>query len=100
MKHITWIGPIDIIPVGEDETGELKELVLADPESGEVIHYKMTQELADKLARKMKAKNSYLVDEIQRAQARARLEVPGMPGNGGVPISPEVAAELRRQSGG
>lgn len=94
-KHITWIGPIDIIPGGEENGQEIKELVLADPDSGEVIHYRMTQDLANTLGRKMKAKNSYLLDELQRAQARARIEVPGQNG-GGIPLSPEQIEELRR----
>lgn len=102
MKHITWIGPIDVVPAGEqtdgDVTQDVKELILHDPESGEVIHYKMTQELCDRMGRKMKSSNRMLEVEIERAMARARIEVPGQ--NGTTPLSPEVAAELRKRSGG
>jgi hypothetical protein len=75
VKHTTLIGPIDVIPAGEDDNGDLKELILHDPESGEFIHYKMTQDLATQIARKMKASNKHLIDEIERAQPSGQWRV-------------------------
>lgn len=97
MKHSTIIGNIDILPAGKDEAGDIKELIIHDPDSGEVIHYKMTEELAKNLARKLKANNDFLLDEVERAQARARLVQPGQNG-AGIPLSSEVQADIRRRT--
>lgn len=97
MKHITIIGNIDVIPAGQDQDGtDVKELILHDPDTNEIIHYKMTQELATTLGRKFKMANANLVADMERAAARARIEMPGQQ-NGGIPLSPEVERHLRGQ---
>lgn len=97
MRHITLNCPVDVMPNGQDGNGDdLKQIAFPDPDTGTVIYYPMTQELATTIAKKLRMSNAALVEQKEREIARQRI---AMPGDGGS-IPPEALAQMLQRNGG
>jgi hypothetical protein len=78
-----------------------KELVFMDPDSGEVIHYKMNGKMVRTIAAKLKQSNKSLDAQLKKeaADLRARALLAGGPGpngsgGGGALLSPEQVRKI------
>lgn len=79
-----------------------KEIVLVDPHSGEVFHYRMPGKMVRMITGKLKQSNKSLTAQLKKEQEdeRAREILAGGNGIGGPQLTPEQMEELRRASGG
>lgn len=102
MEKITLEAAIHVTPIpdviqDENVITELKQLVFTDPDTGKIIYYKMSRELQELTARKLKMKNvalhNFLVEEQGRAEARARL---GPNGGAATPQEQKIADDILR----
>jgi hypothetical protein len=84
-----------------------KEILFNDPDSGEIIHYRMGGVMVKKIAAQLKMSNkalaAQLVEEVESARARAILAGgTGPRPNGGAgtqaPMTPAQIEQLRRNS--
>lgn len=78
-----------------------KEIVLMDPDSGEVIHYKMPGKMVRSIGGQLKMSNKALAAQLKKEadDARARtLLAGGAPGagpNGALQLTPEQMRQLK-----
>jgi hypothetical protein len=75
VKQIELVGTLIVAPLGEE--GHDKQLIVNLPDNAEVLIYKMTGDIAEKISKRLRMSNKALLalmeEEHHRAEARAKL---------------------------